>query len=135
VKIKNLVNAVCLENFLRSSRAVKVLGAVTLVATAGSVSAATGWSNAAGNITEFGTALVTSITVLCAAGGVGAIGYAGKLLMKKSGDQGEQVEWSKIGYATLAGAFLLSVSFIASTTVETLGGTSADIGTTVNIAK
>ena len=90
--------------------------------------AAGGWEKTAGNITDFGHALVTAITVLCAAGGVGAIGFAGKLLLKKSGERGDDVEWSKVGYATLAGAFLLSVAFIALTTVETLGGSSNDVG-------
>ena len=96
--------------------------------TATSSFAAEGWLKAANNITALGNAAVIAITVLCAAGGVGAIGYAGKLLMKKAGDRGDDVEWGKIGFAVLAGAFLLSVSFIATTTVETLGGSTSEIG-------
>ena len=107
-----------------------VLGSGLLFA--GHANAANTWTTAAGNITQFGNALVTAITVLCAAGGVGAIGFAGKLLLKKSGERGDDVEWSKVGYSTLAGAFLLSVSFIAATTIDTLGGTSAtDMGKTI----
>lgn len=97
---------------------------------------AAGWTTAATNVTEFGNAAVLAIVVLCAAGGVGAVGFAGKLLLKKAGERGDDVEWSKIGYATIAGAFLLSVAFIASTTVETLGGQKDDIGGTIkNIGK
>ena len=95
-------------------------------------------ASAAGGINQMGEnvgqAVNTFIWVavaLCALGGVGAIGYAGKLLLKKSGDRGEDVEWSKIGIAVLGGAFLLSVTLIATLTVETLGGSSSDIGRNV----
>lgn len=96
---------------------------------------AAGWATAANNIKDLGNSAAIAITALCMAGGIGAIGYAGKLLLKKSGDRGDDVEWSKIGYAVLGGAFLLSVGFIAMTTVETLGGSSADIGKTVTTIK
>lgn len=67
--------------------------------------------------------------------GVGAIGYAGKLLVKKAGDRGEDVEWSKIGYAVLGGAFFLSVSFVAFQTIETLGGSGSDMGKKITISR
>lgn len=96
---------------------------------------AAGWLTAATNISDFGTAAVKAIVILCAVGGVGAIGFAGKLLLKKAGERGDDVEWSKVGYAVLGGVFLLSISYVASTTVETLGGSSTDIGKTVNITR
>lgn len=116
------------NTMMRNASRIAVLAAVLMIA---GTAHAVGWTAAATNITEFGNALVLAIVVLCAAGGVGAIGYAGKLLLKKSGERGDDVEWSKIGYATLAGAFLLSVAFIAGTTVETLGGDKDKIGETI----
>lgn len=109
----------------------KASAVALLMMTASAVMAQAGWEKAATQVTSLANVVVVTITVLCAAGGIGAIGYAGKLLMKKAGDRGEDVEWSKIGYAVLAGAFLLSVSFVATTTVETLGGTKDSIGTVI----
>lgn len=119
-----------------SSRTAAISTAVTLAMLSDAAIAATTWTTAAKNVTEFGNSAVLAIVVLCAVGGAGAIGFAGKLLLKKSGERGEDVEWSKIGYATLAGAFLLSVSFVASTTIDTLGGNSAsDIGKSIGTIK
>lgn len=92
-----------------------------------------GWITASNNVKSLGDSLVIAMVVLCAVGGVGAIAFAGKLLLKKAGERGEDVEMSKVGYAILGGAFLLSVSYIASTSVETLGGSSADIGKSIPI--
>ena len=107
--------------------AMKIGVSALILASIASPAFAAGWIDAANRIKELGDAVIVTITVLCGAGGVGAIGYAGKLLMKKSGDRGDDVEWSKIGYAVLAGAFLLSVAFVAVTTVETLGGSSSNV--------
>ena len=103
---------------------------VSFIAIAGSACAAagTGWEGVATRLASLANVAILAITALCAAAGVGAIGFAGKMLMKKAGDRGDDVEWSKIGYSLLAGAFLLSVSFIASTSVETLGGDSSNMG-------
>lgn len=108
------------------------LAVVAVLLLAGSAHAA-GWTKVAANITELGDAVVTVIIALCAVAGIGAIGYAGKLLLKKSGDRGDDVEWSKIGYSVFAGACLMSVAFLAGTSVETLGG--SDIGGTVKIVR
>ena len=116
------------------SVSISLLAFAGMVLLCGDASAA-GWNQAATNIGDLGKTLVDSMVVLCGVGGVGAIGYAGKLLMKKSGERGEDVEWSKIGYATLAGAFLLSVSFIALNTVSTLGGDQSSIGAKINISR
>lgn len=120
--------------FMRIRPLFSAITSTALLLVAGSAHAV-GWTTAANNISDLGTAAVTAIVILCAAGGVGAIGFAGKLLLKKGGERGDDVEWSKVGYATLAGAFLLSISYIATTTVETLGGNSAEIGKSVNIAR
>ena len=81
---------------------------------------AAGWESAATNVKGFADTAVKAMVALCAVGGVGAVGYAGKLMLKKAGDRGDDVEWSKIGYAVLGGAFLLSIAFVASTTIDTL---------------
>lgn len=91
----------------------------------------TGWTAAADNVKSFGNTAIGAMIALCAVGGVGAVGYAGKLLLKKSGDRGDDVEWSKIGYAVLGGAFLLSIAFIATSTIETLGGDTSNVNSKV----
>lgn len=109
--------------------------ATTAALSANAQQASVGWTKAMNNIGDFSVSGTTSLIFLCALGGVGAIGYMGKLLLKKGGDRGDDVEWSKIGYAALGGAVLLAVSLIAATTVETLGGSANDIGKKITLTR
>lgn len=94
-----------------------------------------GWKGVGNNLGDLGNTMIWAVIVLCGVAGVGAIGFAGKLLLKKAGDRGDDVEWSKIGYATIAGAFFLSVTYIATLTVETMGGSQNTMGKTITITR
>lgn len=92
-----------------------------------------GWTGSVNKIGEFGQAVINALIILCAVGGVGAFAYAGKLLLKKGGDRGDDVEWSKIGYSALAGVFLMAISWVALNSIETMGGGEGDIGKKITI--
>lgn len=114
--------------------------AVLVVATTAALSAnaqtqGIGWTKMMNNVGDFSMSGTTALIFLCALGGVGAIGYMGKLLLKKGGDRGDDVEWSKVGYAALGGAVLLSVSLVAATTIETMGGSASDIGKKITLSR
>jgi len=94
-----------------------------------------GWSRALNGVGDAAQVGITVLVILCALAGVGAVGYGGKLLLKKSGERGDDVEWGKIGLAVVAGAFFLSISYIAVMTVETMGGSAADIGKKITIPR
>lgn len=93
------------------------------------------WSTAVGNGKLLTQGLVTLLTGLCALAGVGAFAFAGKQLLKKGGDRGDDIEWSKIGYAVLAGVFLIAVAWVALQSVETMGGAGSDMGKAIIIGK
>lgn len=105
--------------------------ATGLLLTSGAANAA--WTTAFTNLTALTQQGATLIVGLCALGGVGAFAYAGKQLLKKSGDRGDDVEWGKIGYAVVAGVFLVAVAFVALQSVETMGGGAGDMGRTITI--
>lgn len=112
------------------------ISALMMAATAAQAqSSGGGWKQVGQNLGDVGNMFIWAIIVLCGVAGVGAIGFAGKLLLKKSGDRGDDVEWSKIGYATLAGAFFLSVTYIATLTVETMGGSQSTMGKSITITR
>ena len=98
-----------------------------------SLSAHAAWGTAVTNITTLTQGLVTAVVALCALAGVGAFAFAGKQLLKKSGDRGDDVEWAKIGYAVLAGVFLVAVAYVALQSVETMGGSAGDVGKTITL--
>jgi uncharacterized membrane protein YwzB len=94
-----------------------------------------GWVDGFRNVGTLAQVAITTLIGLCALAGIGAFAYAGKLLLKKGGDRGDDVEWSKIGYATVAGVFLVAISWVALQSVETLGGSASDIGRGITVGR
>lgn len=94
-----------------------------------------GWTKSVNNIGDLGQAIVNTLIILCGVGGVAAFAFAGKQLMKKAGDRGDDVEWAKIGYSTLAGVFLIAIAWVALNSVQTLGADESAIGKQIQIKR
>lgn len=120
-------------NQLKTGQFARVLAIAALAIGATSANAA--WDQGVTNVTNLAQLLVIALTGLCALAGVGAFAFAGKQLLKKAGDRGDDVEWSKIGYAVLAGVFLIAIAWVALQSVETLGGGQGNIGTSITIQR
>ena len=104
---------------------------IGLLVASGAANAA--WNTALTSILGLTQLGVTVALALAALGGVGAFAYAGKLLLKKGGDRGDDVEMGKVGWSVLAGVFLLALAYVALQSVESMGGGAGDIGRTITL--
>lgn len=118
-----------LKDYFTGRKAFPSALALSLIASSGAANA--GWATAVGNVTSLTQGLVTALVGLCGLAGVGAFAFAGKQLLKKGGERGDDVEWSKIGYAVIAGVFLIAVAYVALQSVETMGGSASDMGKSI----
>jgi len=107
--------------------------AVVLALVLGAGGANAGWIDAVRNITTLMQGGAVALTAICGVAGIAAFAYAGKLLWKKGGDRGDDVEMSKVGWAMVAGVFLVAIAWVALQSVETLGGSAGDIGRTITL--
>lgn len=103
------------------------LGALSSVAT--QTTASGGWSNAVRNIAELSKATGGMLIYVFVAVGIGALGFAGyKFWEKGNENRGDQVKVMHILWPMIGGACCLALAWVATTTVETLGGGAGDIG-------
>lgn len=92
----------------------------------------TGWERMFSNLTSLGKTGATAVIALAFLAGLVALAYAGKLFWDRGGERGEDVKVGRIIFTTVAGAFLLALGFVGTTTVETLGGKASDIGAPIS---
>lgn len=59
--------------------------------------------------------------------GLVAFAYAGKKMWDKANDR-DDVKLGQIAWPMLGGAFMMALYYVATLTIETLGGSAADIG-------
>lgn len=93
-----------------------------------SPAAAQGLINTGSNLTRF---FQTGVTVLIAAGvlgGLGVIMWGISQMIKKGDQRGDDISWMSIGVKLAGGAFMLSLSWVGTSVLETLGGSGANIG-------
>lgn len=106
----------------------KAIGAFLSTAFAVAPVQAQGMINMANNATRFfqvGTQVLIAAGVL---GGLGVIAMAVMQMVKKGGDRGEDITWMSIGLKFVGGAFLLALSWVGVSVLETLGGNSSNVG-------
>ncbi len=118
----------------RAVRAAAVSTALLGLSAAASAQAATGgWEKMFANLTSLGKTGATAVTALAFLTGLVAIAYGGKLLWDKGGDRGEDIKMGRIVFTIVGGTVLVALGFIATTTVETMGGQTSDIGTGISV--
>lgn len=82
------------------------------------------------------TNLFRVATIALIAGGVlvglGVIAWGVMDMVKKGGQRGDDISWLHIGLKFIGGAFLLALSWVGTTTLETVGGNAGSIGRNIN---
>jgi hypothetical protein len=85
------------------------------------------------NLITIGKTGATAVTALAFLVGLVALAYGGKLLWDKGGERGEDIKMGRIIFTLVGGTVLVALGFIASTTVETMGGSADQIGTGIQV--
>jgi hypothetical protein len=91
---------------------------------------ATGLIDAVTNFTTLFNGVKTLVVAVFAVVGLCAEGYAGKLMWDKGGERGDDIKVSKIMFCILGGAVCLAITYFGVLTLQTAGGSAADIGRT-----
>lgn len=89
---------------------------------------AQGMINMANNMTRFFQVATQVVIAGGVLGGIGVIGWAISQMIKKGGDRGEDITWMSIGLKFVGGAFLLALSWVGVSVLETLGGNAGNVG-------
>ena len=92
----------------------------------------TGWERMFSNLTSLGKTGATAVTALAFLAGLVALAYGGKLLWDKGGERGEDIKLGRIVFTIVGGTVMIALGFVASQTVETLGGQTSDIGSPIS---
>ena len=108
--------------------AAAVGAAMALAAPPAAAQAGGGWNTALQNLTTLGRTGAVAVTALAFMIGLVAVAYGGKLLWDKGGDRGDDISMGKVVFTILGGTLLMALSYFATQTVLTLGGTAGDIG-------
>jgi hypothetical protein len=87
-----------------------------------------GWIDGMNNAAQLGNAGKVAAIAVFGFVGLCAIGYGGKMLWDKGGERGEDIKASRIVFTLIGGSVMMALSYIALQSVETLGGSAADIG-------
>lgn len=85
-----------------------------------------GWATAATNVQSLAQLIANVAVWVCFAAGVVAFGYAGFKLWEKSEDRAD-VKTKHWLFPMLGGAFLVAIGYVALLTVQTLGGSAANM--------
>jgi len=115
---------------------IKLLSGLTALSFSGlamAQAADTGWTKMFSNLTTLGKTGATAVTALAFLAGLVAIAYGGKLLWEKGGERGEDIKMGRIVFTILGGTMLVALGFVATTTVETMGGGSTNIGSEIKV--
>ncbi len=105
--------------------------AVTMALTGAGSAEAQGWSTAATNVTNLLQQGAQVVVWVAFVGGLCAIAYGGYNLWKKGDERhGSDVKMAHIVWPFVGGAVLMALSYFALMTVETLGGSSANLHST-----
>jgi hypothetical protein len=109
--------------------AVGVMALLPAGAFAQTTTSAPGWGTAVTNTGELFDDLQVAGLILCTLVGVIAFITCGFLIWKKSKpEHARDVQMSHIIWAAVAGTFFMSISLIILNSVETIGGSSSNIG-------
>lgn len=119
--------AVVHTTLLKWLDAARALAVLALVA-ASPMAVAGGWITGFTNVTALSNAGITTVIRVFFMIGLAAIGYAGKLAWDKGGERGEDIKTGRIVYTFIGGSVMVALSYFALQTVQTLGGTAADVG-------
>jgi hypothetical protein len=117
----------------RASYAAARAGAAITVAFVGtrSANAQTGWGTAITNGISLSQNLAQLVVWIGFVAGLSAVGYAGWNLWKKGDERhGADVKIAHIVWPFLGGAVLMALSYFGLLSVETMGGSSANIHNT-----
>ena len=117
---------------------IKLLSGLTALSFSGlamaqAAGAGSGWERMFANLTTLGKTGATAVTALAFLAGLVAIAYGGKLLWDKGGERGEDIKMGRIVFTILGGTMLVALGFVATTTVETMGGGSTNIGSEIKV--
>jgi hypothetical protein len=123
--MKNLFNKVTTTV---SNAYYKGIAAVLSLAFSIAPAHAQGMINMANNMTRFFQVATQVVIAGGVLGGIGVIGWAVSQMIKKGGDRGEDITWMSIGLKFVGGAFLLALSWVGVSVLETLGGNSSNVG-------
>lgn len=85
-----------------------------------------GWATAATNIQNLAQLIANVAVWVCFAAGVVAFGYSGFKLWEKSEDRAD-VKTKHWLFPMIGGAFLVAIGYVALLTVQTLGGSAANL--------
>jgi hypothetical protein len=137
MKSQDIINKTAVLGALSSSartarRAVSGLALLGMSAAAMAQGTGTGWERMFSNLTSLGKTGATAVTALAFLAGLVALAYGGKLLWDKGGERGEDIKMGRIVFTIVGGTVMIALGFIATQTVETLGGQQSDIGTPIS---
>lgn len=111
-----------MRNYFNSSAAKGILFSALCFGASSAIAAANGWGAGVANVQALGTDLANMLVYVFFAAGVGAFGYAGKKLWDKGQEgRGDDIKAMHIIWPMLGGAFLMAISWVAGTTMDTLG--------------
>lgn len=84
---------------------------------------------------NFANLIAKLLVALFALGGLGAVGRGAFLFIKKGGERGDDIEWSKIGFLMVGGTLAMVIGWFAFGLVEAVGGSANDVGRTVQVGR
>lgn len=93
-----------------------------------SARAAGGFLTTIQNMTYLAKAMTLLLIAAGVLSGLGLIAYGLLQMHKKGNQQRDDISWMSIFLSIIAGAGLLALTYIGTAGVETLGGSSGDIG-------
>lgn len=106
----------------------KAIGALFSILFAAAPAHAQGVINMANNGIRFFQVLTALLIAAGVTSGLGTIAWAISQMIKKGNDRGEDITWLSIGLKFIGGAFLLALSWVGVSVLETLGGNASNVG-------
>jgi len=101
---------------------------ITMAVLAAANPARAGWIDGMTNAAQLGNAGKATAIAIFGFIGLCAVGFGGKLLWDKGGERGEDIKVSRIVFTLVGGAVMMALSYIGLQSIETLGGSAADMG-------
>ncbi|TXI24227.1 MAG: hypothetical protein E6Q67_03135 [Roseateles sp.] len=82
------------------------------------------------NFTSLFNALKIAVVALFGVVGLISIGFGGKKMWDKGGERGDDIKMTQIIYPILGGTICLAITYFGVLTLQTAGGSAADLGRT-----